>query len=110
MQAERKPTGEELRRIEEEANAVIREGAEVLEFEMEKEEAEKHFGDAIYDLFPVPNEVSLLRIVRIPDWNVNCCGEKHVENTSEIGEIRLEGIRFRNNKQLLEISFRLLNQ
>ena len=110
VQAERKPTGEEFRRIEEEANAVIREGAEVLGFEMEREEAEKHFGDAIYDLFPVPNEVSLLRIVRIPDWNVNCCGEKHVENTSEIGEIRLEGVRFRNNKQLLEISFRLLNQ
>ena len=110
VHAERKPTGEEFRRIEEEANAVIREGAEVLEFEMEREEAEKHFGDAIYDLFPVPNEVSLLRVVRIPDWNVNCCGEKHVENTSEIGEIRLEGVRFRNNKQLLEISFRLLDQ
>ncbi len=109
VQAERKPTGEELRRIEEEANAVIREGAEVLEFEMEREEAEKHFGDAIYDMFTVPKEVSLLRIVRIPEWNVNCCREKHVENTSEIGEIRLEGTRFRNNKQLLEISFRLLN-
>lgn len=109
VQAERKPTGEELRRIEEEANAVIREGAEVLEFEMEREEAEKHFGDAIYDLFPVPNEVSLLRIVRIPDWNVNCCREKHLENTSQIGEIRIEGVRFRNSKRLLEISFRLLN-
>ena len=109
VQAVRKPTQEEMKRVEQEANAVIREGAEVLEFEMEREEAEKHFGDAIYDMFPVPNEVSLLRIVRIPNWNVNCCREKHVENTSEIGEIRLEGTRFRNNKQLLEISFRLLN-
>ena len=110
VQAVRKPTQEELRRVEEEANAVIGEGAEVLEFEMEREEAEKHFGEAIYDLFPVPKEVSLLKIVRIPDWNVNCCREKHVENTSEIGEIRLEGVRFRNSKRLLEISFRLLNQ
>ena len=108
VQAERKPTGEEFRRIEEEANAVIREGAEVLEFEMEREEAEKHFGDEIYDMFPVRKEVPMLRIVRIPDWNVNCCREKHVENTSQIGEIRLEGTRFRNNKRLLEISFRLL--
>jgi alanyl-tRNA synthetase len=110
VQAERKPTGEEVKRVEEEANAVIREGAEVLEFEMEREEAEKHFGDAIYDLFPVPKEASRLRIVRIPDWNVNCCREKHVENTSQVGEIQLEGVRFRNNKQLLEISFHLLNQ
>ena len=110
VQAERKPTGEELRRIEEEANAVIREGAEVLEFEMEREEAEKHFGDSIYDIFPVPKGVPLLRIVRIPDWNVNCCREKHVENTSQVGEIQLQGVRFRNNKRLLEISFHLLNQ
>jgi len=107
VQAVRKPTQEELRRVEEEANAVIREGAEVLEFEMEREEAEKHFGDAIYDLFPVPKGVSLLKIVRIPDWNVNCCREKHVENTSQIGEIHIEGVRFRNSKQLLEISFHL---
>src|SRR2546428_2557428 len=110
VQAVRKPTQEEVRRVEEEANAVIREGAEVLEFEMEREEAEKHFGDAIYDMFPVPKEASLLRIVRIPDWNVNCCREKHVENTSQIGEIHIEGTRFRNNKQLLEISFRLPSQ
>ena len=110
VQAVRKPTQEELGRVEQEANAVIREGAEVLGFEMEREEAEKHFGDSIYDMFPVPKGVPLLRIVRIPDWNVNCCREKHVENTSEIGEIRLEGVRFRNSKRLLEISFRLLNQ
>ena len=110
VKAVRKPTQEELRRVEEEANAVIREGAEVLEFEMEREEAEKHFGEAIYDLFPVPKEVSLLKIVRIPDWNVNCCREKHVENTSQIGEIHIEGVRFRNSKQLLEISFHLLNR
>ena len=110
VQAARKPTQEELRRVEQEANAAIGEGAEVLEFEMERDEAEKHFGEAIYDLFPVPKEVSLLRIVRIPDWNVNCCKEKHVENTSQIGEIKLEGTRFRNNKHVLEISFHLLIQ
>jgi len=108
VQALRKPTPEELGTVEQEANAVVREGAEVLEFEMEKEEAEKHFGDEIYDMFPVRKEFTMLRIVRIPDWNVNCCREKHVENTSQIGEIRLEGTRFRNNKRLLEISFRLL--
>ncbi len=110
VQSVRKPTQEEMRRVEQEANAAIGEGAELLEFEMEREEAEKHFGEAIYDLFPVPKEVPLLSIVRIPDWNVNCCKEKHVENTSQIGEIKLEGTRFRNNKHVLGISFHLLIQ
>lgn len=110
VQAGRKPTDEEMMRIEQGVNVKIREGAEVLEFEMEREEAEKHFGDAIYDLFPVPKEVTRLRIVRIPDWNVNCCREKHVENTSQIGEVRFEGVKFRKSKQLLEIGFRLSGQ
>ena len=110
VKAEKKPTREELDKVEAEANAKIREGAEVLEFEMEREEAEKHFGDAIYDLFPIPKEVSRLKLVRIPEWNINCCNERHVEDTAQIGAIELEEVRFRNNKQLLEIGFRLVTK
>ncbi len=107
VQFDRKPTGEETARIEEEANKKIAEGAEVLEFEMEKQEAEGHFGDAIYDLFPVPSGVTILRIVRIPDWNINCCNQGHVDNTAQIGRIRLGEPRFRNAKRELEIEFDL---
>lgn len=108
VQFDRKPTDEEMNRIGAEANQKISEGAEVLEFEMEREEAEGHFGDAIYDLFPVPSEVTLLKIVRIPDWNINCCNERHVDSTAEIGRIRLGKPRFRNSKKELEIEFDLL--
>ena len=45
VQFDRKPTDEEVDRIEQAANEKVAEGAEVLEFEMEKEEAEGHFGD-----------------------------------------------------------------
>jgi alanyl-tRNA synthetase len=107
VQFDRKPTDEELARIEQAANGKVSEGAEVLEFEMERQEAEGHFGDAIYDLFPVPSEVTLLKIVRIPDWNINCCNERHVDNTAEIGRIRLGKPRFRNSKRELEIEFDL---
>ncbi|MDG6985518.1 MAG: alanyl-tRNA editing protein [Nitrososphaerota archaeon] len=107
VQYDRKPTDDELRRVEQAANAKVSEGAEVLEFEMERKEAEGHFGDAIYDLFPVPAEVTLLRIVRIPDWNINCCNESHVDSTSQIGTVRLGKARFRNSKRELEIEFDL---
>jgi alanyl-tRNA synthetase len=107
VQFDRKPTDDELRRVEEEANKKVAEGAEVLEFEMERQEAEAHFGNEIYDLFPVPSGITLLRIVRIPDWNVNCCNERHVESTAEIGRIRLGKPRFRNSKRELEIEFDL---
>ena len=105
VQCERKPSNEEMRRVEKAANEKIAEGTEVLEFEMEKAEAEGHFGSEIYDLFPVPAEVTRLKIVRIPDWNINCCNERHVENTLQVGKIRLGKVRFRNSRRELEIEF-----
>ena len=107
VQMENRPGEEEMKRVEEEANRKIAEGAEVLEFEMEKKEAEMHFGDAIYDLFPVPTTVTMLKIVRIPDWNINCCVERHVENTGLIGPIRLGKSRLRKARKELEIEFEL---
>ncbi len=105
VQFDRKPTDEEMARIEQAANEKVAEGAEMLEFEMEKHEAEGHFGEAIYDLFPVPSGVTLLKIVRIPEWNINCCNESHVENTLQVGRIKLGKAKFRNSKHELEIEF-----
>lgn len=105
VQFDRKPTEDEVAKMEHLANEKVTEGAEVLEFEMERQEAEGHFGDEIYDLFPVPGDVTLLKIVRIPDWNINCCNERHVDNTVQIGRIRLGKPRFRNSKKELEVEF-----
>ena len=105
VQFERRPTEDEMRGVEKAANEKIAEGAEVLEFEMEKAEADGHFGDAMYDLFPLPPGASRLHIVRIPEWNINCCNERHVENTLQIGKIKLGKARYRNSKRELEIEF-----
>jgi alanyl-tRNA synthetase len=108
VQFDRKPTDEEIARIEQAANDKVSEGAEVVEFEMEKDEAEGHFGNSIYDLFPVPSSVTRLKIVRIPDWNVNCCIENHVDNTSQVGRIKLGNLKFRNSRKELELEFDLV--
>ena len=109
VQAEAKPSEEEMARLEQAANEKISEGAEILEFEMEKQEAEGHFGDNIYDLFPVPDGVTRLKIVRIPEWNINCCNESHVENTLQIGKLKMETPRYRNSKKELELGFDLVD-
>jgi len=108
VQFDRKPTPEELAALEQAANEKIAEGAEMLEFQMERAEAEGHFGDSIYDLFPVPSNVTLLKIVRIPEWNINCCDEAHVENTLQIGKVKLGTPRFRNSRKELELEFDLV--
>jgi alanyl-tRNA synthetase len=109
VQFDRAPTEDERARIERAANEKVAEGAEIVEFEMERQEAEGHFGDQIYDLFPVPPGVTMLKIVRIPEWNINCCDHRHVENTSQVGRLKLGGTRFRNSKRELEIEFDLVD-
>ena len=109
VQFDREPTAEELEGIEKAANQKVSEGAEILEFEMDREEAENHFGDLIYDLFPLPSSVTRLKLVRIPDWNVNCCTERHVDNTGLVGRIKLGKPRFRNSRKELELTFDLVD-
>ncbi len=107
VQFGRKPTPEEVALIEEEANKKIREDAPVEELEMERSEAESRWGDAIYDLFPLPASITRLKILHIPGWNVNACNKAHTKTTGEIGSLRIVKTRYRRSKQLLEISFNI---
>ncbi len=105
VQFDRKPTEEELQRIEMEANQKIQENQPINEYFMKREEAETRWGDTIYDLFPIPEHIKELKIVHIKDWNINACKEEHTKTTGDIGTITLRKVRFRKKKQLLEISF-----
>jgi len=106
----RKPSNGEIKAIEELANKKIKEDLRVEVKIMPRDEAERTYGNIIYDLFPVPEEVKELSIVIVYDsdgsiWNINACNKEHCETISCIGEISIKKVRFRKSKQLLEISF-----
>ena len=105
LQFDRKPTPGEVARIEELANSKIREDAPVLVTDMERTEAEELWGDAIYDLFPIPLSITRLAILHIPDWNVNACNKQHTPTTAQIGRLTITKTRHRATKKLLEISY-----
>jgi alanyl-tRNA synthetase len=105
VQSDEKPTDEEIARIEAKANAKIKEDAPIEIFEMDRAKAEKRWGDAIYDLFPLPASITRLSIFHLPGWNVNACNKEHTKTTGEIGSLRIYKTRFRATKKLLEISF-----
>jgi len=98
----------EVGKIEAAANRKIAEDAEILEFDMDRQEAEGHFGTGIYDLSPAPQAGTLLKIVRIPDWEASCCPQAHVESTGSIGAIRIDGAAFDAQEKELELRFHLL--
>ena len=54
---------------------------------MPREKAEQTYGFALYQGGVVPGRE--IRVVRIPDWDVEACGGTHVKNTGEIGLIKV---------------------
>jgi len=105
---DRKPTPEEIAEIERLANEKVKENVPIHVYELPREEAERRFGEDMYDLFPIPPEIKTLKVVVIEDWNVNACNKQHTKTTGEVGEIKIKKVRFRKSKELLEISFDVL--
>ena len=101
-------TAQELGKIGAAANRKIAEDAEILEFNMDRQEAEGHFGTGIYDLSPAPGQGALLSIVRIPDWDASHCPQAHVDSTGSIGAIRMDGATFDDSAKDVVLRFHLL--
>ena len=105
VQYDRKPTEEEISRIERETNDKIEENTTIEIHEMERVDAESRWGELIYDLFSIPPSITRLSIFHLPRWNVNACNKQHTKSTGEIGILKITKIRYRASKRLLEISF-----
>ncbi len=78
---------DELKRIEVEANRIIKESLPIRSRFMARDQAEKEYGMGIYQGGAVPGQK--LRIVEIPEVDVECCGGTHLKHTGEAGEIKI---------------------
>ncbi|MBI3033060.1 alanine--tRNA ligase [Candidatus Woesearchaeota archaeon] len=80
-------TDEEMKKIEQEANHIIKAGIPIVKKFYPRDEAEKLFGMEIYQGGVVPGK--MLRIVDIKGIDVECCGGTHLDNTAQAEEIKL---------------------
>ncbi|MHA1471972.1 MAG: alanine--tRNA ligase [Promethearchaeota archaeon] len=78
---------EDLLKIEEKANEIVDKAIDIKLFFIPRSEAEQKFGMAIYQGGAVPGKN--IRIVEIPDVDVEACGGTHLNNTSETGTIKI---------------------
>ena len=77
----------ELKKIEDEANKIIKKNIAVNKSFMPREDAEKKYGFTIYQGgVPIGKE---LRIVDIKGIDVECCGGTHLDNTKEAVKIKI---------------------
>ena len=80
-------TDEEVKRIEEEANKIVKADYPVIKKFYPRTEAEQKFGMSIYQGGAVPGKK--LRIVQIDGIDVQACGGTHLESTGEAGDIKI---------------------
>lgn len=78
---------EELREIETLANAIVLEGRPVEKAWLDRVEAEKKYGFVLYQGGVPPG--GQIRVVRIPEFDVQACAGTHVGTTGELGLIKL---------------------
>jgi alanyl-tRNA synthetase len=92
---------EEIRRLEDKVNEIVRSDLPVNETFMDKDEAEKRFS-----LERLPDEAGdLIRIVTVGDYDACPCIGPHVRSTSEIGQFRIGSVSFEDG--VLRIRFKL---
>ena len=77
----------EEKKIEDLANSFIKKSTNVEKKVMDRNTAEKTFGFRLYQ-GGVPKG-NTIRVINIPDVDVEACGGTHINNTSEIGKIRI---------------------
>ncbi len=77
----------DVKELEEEVNEVISKNLVVKKYVLPRQEAEK-----VVDLWKVPETVTQIRIVDIQGFDKRPCKDEHVDNTSEIGRIRINSI------------------
>ncbi len=85
----RRISADEVGEIEKEANAIVMEAKPVAKEWLPRGEAEKKYGMRLYQ--GGPPKGNILRIVDIQGTDVEACGGTHVDNTAEIGFIKITG-------------------
>ena len=80
-------TSEEKRLIEEVANNIIKQNLPVYKYFLKRNIAEQRFGIRIYQGGAVPGKE--LRIVEIPDFDVEACGGTHLNTTGEAELVKI---------------------
>jgi len=80
-------TTEELNKIELLANNIVQQNLPVLCQYMDKDKAENKYGFSIYQGGVPPDKK--IRLISIGDFDIEACGGTHVNNTGEIGLIKI---------------------
>ncbi|OYT67762.1 MAG: hypothetical protein B6U65_02320 [Candidatus Wolframiiraptor sp. EX4484-121] len=78
---------EDIRRLEDEANRIVGMRIPLKIMWMDRNEAERRYGFSLYQGGEIPS--AKIRVVEIPGWDAEACCGLHVENTEDVGFIKI---------------------
>lgn len=85
--------------------AKVQEDVPFRVWRMAKSEAEKLYGDTMYDSFKVPDSVTELRLVNLEKWNLNANINQVLRSTGSLRRLEITKTKHNSNKKQLEINF-----
>ena len=101
-----KPTQEQKQEMERLCNQLIKDNIDItIQSNIDRSQAEKEFGNQMYDAFPVPSSIKSLNILQIKDWNINCCPKQHLAKTGELIAMKIGKCKFNNKQKSLTVYF-----
>ncbi len=81
---------DEIKEIEKIANETVLDGIPVKKEELSRDEAEKRFGFKLYQGgVPESDTIRVVHISGVEDIDAQACGGTHVDNTSQVGAIKI---------------------
>ena len=99
-----RPTDEEVKKLEEAVNEVIARNLPVTTEYITQEEAKGRF-----DLDRLPDDASdTVRVVHVGDYDECLCIGAHVENTAEIGAVRIISHDWDEQRQVWRMRFKIV--
>ncbi|MFW6197086.1 MAG: alanine--tRNA ligase-related protein, partial [Thermoplasmatota archaeon] len=86
----KKISREEIKKIEKKANEIVLNGIPVIKEELTRDEAEKRYGFELYQGgVPQSDIIRVVHISGVKDIDAQACGGTHVDNTSDVGAIKI---------------------
>jgi len=100
-----KPSPEMMLKVQEKVDDIVNQDLPCFVFSIARKKAEDDYGDAMYDKFEVPADVTSLSIFYIEGVNFHASPHNFVQSSGSLGAIKITKEKFRSNKAELEVMF-----
>lgn len=101
------PSKEEYEAVVATISSKIAEDAALYNFEMDRADAEALYGEAMFDKAKPPSSLDTLKLAYLPGWVLSATPAPLLASTRGVGAITIEKIKFRSNKQELEVQMQV---